>query len=422
MSRRLFLLLAGLALLLTACGRSLSAPPATGGYRLFLDEGFGSPSERIAIRDSGTGAIERELPIGTPAADWSRYYVATPGKLVALDPLTGRTVAQLAIPHGYSLPQLNLGGPTGGLSPNGQWLALTGQGQTSTGQTVTSFLVGPTSLAQPFMEIHLIGQFEFDALTDDGQSLYLIEALQEQSHYYVRLFDVVSHTLRPQVVVDKAEPKEAMAGIRGDSLAQPAGDYVFTVYARTDNVPFIHALPLGQPFAYCIDLPSNGVNDVEQQFHWSLAASPDGYRLYAVNGSLGSVALITIVGGYPKIERSAQLALKPRTDLFAGLVINADAKGARIGGAALTKDGRTLYALADQGLLAIDTSTLNVRAHLLDGETVGSIRLSADGTWLYASEVGANKVLEINPTTGAVAGQVPGTVTEVWGILWASPR
>lgn len=422
MSRRLILLLAGLALVLTACGRSLSAPPATGGYRLILDEGFGSPSERIAIRDSGSGAIERQLPIGTPAPDWSRYYVATPGKLAAIDPLTGRTLAQLAIPSGYVLPQLSFGGPTGGLSPNGQWLALTGHGQTSSGQPVTSFLVGPTSLAQPFTEIHLIGQYEFDALTDDGQSLYLIEALPEQGHYHVRLFDVPSHILRPQVVVDKSESTESMAGIRGDSLAQPAGDYVFTIYARTDNVPFIHALPLGMPFAYCIDLPSNGINDVEQQFHWSLAATPDGDRLYAVNGPLGSVALITSVNGFPKIERSAQLALKSRTDLFAGLVVNAEAKGAPIGGAALTNDGRTLYAVADLGLLAIDTSTLNVRSHLLDGERLGSIRISVDAKWLYAADTATSKVYQIDPNTGAIAGQIPGTISDIWGILWASPQ
>jgi hypothetical protein len=85
--------LTGLALLaviaLTACGRASSTTPAAAGYRIFLEEGFNGGSERITVRDSGSGALERELPLGTPAPDWSRYYTVTPltgsARLSALD-------------------------------------------------------------------------------------------------------------------------------------------------------------------------------------------------------------------------------------------------------------------------------------------------------------------------------------------------
>lgn len=422
MSRRLIGTFVAVLVVLTGCGRAVSAPPATAGYRLILDEGFGGPSEHLTIRDSGTGAIQHELPIGTPAPDWSRYYVVTPltgsARLAALDPLSGRTLAQVTIPSGYSLPQLGFGGPTSGLSPSGAWLALTGQGRSSSGPTVTSFLIGPTSLTQPFTEIHVIGQFDFDALSNDGRNLYLIEPLKDPGHYHVRLYDVASQTLLTQVVVDKNEPKEAMAGIRGDSVAQPAGSYVYTIYARPNNGPFIHALPLGQTFAFCLDLPGDAVNDMEQQFLWSLAITPDGSTLYGVNGSLGHVAVITTTSGFPHVARTGTLALKPTSSsLFAGLVVNAEAKGARIGGAALSPDGRTLYAVTDGGILAIDTATLRVRTRLLDGETIGSIRLSADGKWLYAADTGASKVFQLDSKTGAVSGQIA-NVQNVWAILW----
>jgi hypothetical protein len=422
MSRYLVAVIAGIVLVLTGCGQSVSAPPAVAGYRLVLDEGFGGASEHLTIRDSGSGAIQRTLPIGTPAPDWSRYYVVTPltgsTRLAALDPLSGRTLAQTTIPSGYVLPQLGFGGPTAGLSPNGQWVALTGQGRTSAGQAVSSFLIGPTSLTEPFTEVGVMGQFDFDAVSNDGRSLYLIEPLKDPGHYHVRLYDVASKTLLNQVVVDKNEPKEAMAGLRGDGVAQNAGSFVYTVYARPNDGPFIHALPVNQPFAYCLDLPGDPINDVEEEYLWSLAITPDGSTLYAVNGSLGHVAVIT-TSGVPRIARTGSLALKPASSsILAGLVVNAEAKGARIGGAALSPDGQTLYAIGDIGIVAIDTTTLKVRTRLIERDEISSIRLSSDGKWLYAADPGTGKVFQLDPKTGRVAGQIA-NVPNVWAILWA---
>ncbi|TME53816.1 MAG: hypothetical protein E6I60_08410, partial [Chloroflexi bacterium] len=62
MSRRLIALLILAVAVLTACGRATSTHPAAGGYRLFLEEGFSDGGQHITIRDSATGAIERELP------------------------------------------------------------------------------------------------------------------------------------------------------------------------------------------------------------------------------------------------------------------------------------------------------------------------------------------------------------------------
>jgi len=423
MSRRLIGLLFLAVIGLTACGRSLSAPPAAAGDRLFLEEGFGNGPEHVTVRDSGTGAVERQLPIGTPAPDWSRYYTVTPlagvARLTALDPASGRSLGQATIPSGYALPNLSFQAPTSGLSPNGQWLALTSQASDAGGHRVTNFLVGPSSLTRPFVTARLDGDFVFDALSNDGRSLDLIQKMGDPNHYQVRLYDVPSHSLYEQPVVDKREPKEPMTGIRGDGVADPQGNYVFTVYAR-DAGPFIHALSLDQAFAWCVDLPAKNALDIEEQFHWSLAINRNGSTLYAVNGSTGMIAEMS-PASLPKVDRTGQVALNAGPSLLSGFVTEADAKGARIGGAALSTDGRTLFALGYTGIVAIDTESLKVRARILNGETVDSIRLSTDGKWLYAASAGASKLWQINPATGALAGEVKGT-DNPWALLWAQPQ
>jgi hypothetical protein len=274
-------------------------------------------------------------------------------------------------------------------------------------------------LSSSFKTVRVDGDFAFDALSDNGQSLYLIQRMGDPNHYQVRLLDIASGTLVEQPVVDKREPREPMNGIRGDSVADQSGQYVFTVYAREAG-PFIHALPLDQSFAWCIDLPAKSASDMEEQFHWSLAFNQSRSILYAVNGSSGRVAEIT-PASLPKVGRTAQLAMNPSRSLLANLVTDADAKGARIGGAAISADGRTLFALGNTGIVAIDTATLKIRARILDGESVDSIRLTTDGKWLYAAGGSNSKVWQIDPATGAVSGAVAGT-TNPWALLWAAPK
>jgi len=193
---------------------------------------------------------------------------------------------------------------------------------------------------------------------------------------------------------------------------------VYTVYIR-DGGPFIHALPLDQPIAWCVDLPSAAASDIERQFHWSLALSQDGRTLYAANEALGKVAVMTS-GTPPTIVRTAPLALGHTDGLLAGMITNAEAKGPRIGGAALSPDGRTLYTMADVGVVAIDTATLKVRARYLGPWQPDTMRMSTDGKWLYVAESSESKLWQIDPATGAVAELK--SVVNPWALLWAQPN
>ncbi len=419
MTSRLIAMLILTVSILTACGRAnATTNPAAPGYLIFLEGGFSNAGESVKVLDSGTGTVVRELPIGTPAADWSRYYVVTQltgsAQLKAIDPASGRTIAQTTIPSGYSLPNIAFQGPTAGISPNGQWLALT-----KSSPSVTNFLVGSSSLGDSFKTIRVNGDFVFDALSNDGNSLYLIQKMKDPNHYQVRLYDVAAGALMLQPVVDKREPNEPMNGIRGDSVADPAGNHVYTVYIR-DAGPFIHALPLSQPFAFCVDLPpSTHANDMEMQFHWSLAVSRDGGSLYATNGALGTVAVMT-TGDAPAVVRTGTVALNHSGSVLAGLVTSAEAKGPRIGGAALSADSGTLFTFAETGVVAIDTATLKVRARYLDPWRPDTMRMSSDGKWLYVAESSENKLWQIDPLTGGVS-EVKAT-TNPWALLWAQPK
>ena len=100
MTSRLIALLILTVSILTACGRAnASTHPATAGYLIFLEGGFSNAGEIVKVLDSGTGTVVRELPIGTPAADWSRYYVVTQltgnAQLKAIDPASGRSSAPI---------------------------------------------------------------------------------------------------------------------------------------------------------------------------------------------------------------------------------------------------------------------------------------------------------------------------------------
>ena len=415
-------------LLFSGCGQSpavhvSSSHTSAAGYRLYLRQGFGG-TQQIHVVNSASGVVERQLPLGTPAPDWSRLYVVAGGSpnatLKAIQPSTGKTLDQIKVPSGFLLPDLDGLGPIDGISPNGRWLALTQQVFDLQG-TTSSFLVGDSSLAHTFTQIDLRGDFQFDALSNDGNNLYLIQKLTDAKHYQVRLYNVAGHSLATAPVVDKREPNEPMYGIRGNSIAATGANNVYTVYVR-DKGPFIHALPLEQPFAFCVDLPKkSGSFAAEDQSRWSLALSPDESRVYAVNPALGLVTVMSTTGNAPAIVKTVNLPSGP-TSWLPSPVLEADAKGAGVGELALTGDGRTLFAVGMSGLLAIDTQSFQAHSVSVNGSYIDSLHMSSDSAWLFAARAGdQSKLWQINPATGALVAETPIT-NNTWAVLWAEPE
>jgi hypothetical protein len=372
-----------LAILVAACGRVPGGPQASGDLKLYEAV---SDRSQIAVIDSRSHTIERWLELGTPTRDWKRLYSVAGTSLNAVDPQTGAGIASLQLPGYYHLPSVTMSGMPGGLSQNGAYIVVESFENTPNGPPNAShFLVINTSFNAAPEKVDLKGYFAFDAISNDGSRLYLIEYISS-TNYHVRYYEVGARQMYPNVIVDKLNPAESMNGLKLSGVASHDGAYLYSVYARQSGTPFIHALDLsGTPIAFCIDLPGSGYssgNDATA-LHWSLAMSPDGSHLYAANAPLGVVSEINsdTNNSIPAVARSVHIdSGKKVAGIFAQDV---QAKELGANAAVVSLDGKTLVTSGSSGIVWIDTAGLRVNTHALDSWTVWSLALSPDGNTLY---------------------------------------
>jgi hypothetical protein len=360
------------ALVVAGCGKAISPPIGGAGYKLYEAATTGS-SSLVAVIDTSSGSIERTLPLGTLAG--KHLYSVTLTTLSDIDPVTGSTTRKLQLPGYFQLPLITANGLPGGLSQDGRWLVL----QNDSGNGTSQMLVVDTSSMKAGAPISLAGSFQFDAISNDGQRIYMVEYLSAGS-YRVRVYNVPAGHLESYIVVDKSDPSESMTGLRLSGVPSPDGQWLYSVYARPHQGAFIHALNLSQPYAFCLELPGSGYESSSDELQWSLALSTDGSRLFATNGAKGIVAEINADG--PSIVRTAHIASpNPLAGLF---VQDVEAKEFGSGGAVLSPDGKTLVMTGKTGLIWVDTTTLRARSSHLAGWTVWSLGLSPDGRMVYA--------------------------------------
>ena len=355
--------LIGMCFLVAGCAAT-EGPP--GANDKLYEAVATSAAQGVLVIDSRTHAVDRRLPLGVPSKDWKHLYSIVSSSLVDTDPQTGGTRNILALGGVYELPTAAANGMPGGLSAEGFWLVV----QSYDG-SATHMLVINTQTWQITKHVILQGRFHFDAISDDGDRLYLIEYLNGKE-YYVRQYNVADGQLDANIVVDKSDGNQAMTGLRLSGVAAPDGSMLFSMYVRESDVPFIHALNLSGPFAFCLDLPGSGYAQGKPAMQWSLAMRRDGARLYAINGATGVVVELDTTNQYsPQILRTAH--------------INATASGAIGAGASvLSPDGRTLVAAGSSGVVWVDTSSLSIRMSTLSGWRVSAVGLSPDGETLYA--------------------------------------
>jgi hypothetical protein len=392
---RALLAAVSLLVIVAACGRAPNAPLVSGAdYKLYEATTQGAD---VAVIDSRSHTTERTLPLGTPSADWKHIYSVSGAMLTDTDPATGATLHQLRLPGDYRLPEATLSGVPGGLSQNSRWLVVESFDMAGNIPSATHFLVIDTTYSVSPRPVDLHGNFNFDAISNDGQRLYLIEFVST-TIYRVRMYDVLQGLIDPTIVFDKSDGSQAMAGLRLGGVVSPDGSMLYSVYVRQNKNPFIHALTLNGPIAFCIDLPGSGYGSSgSDAFHWSLALSPDGTRLYAANAATGTVTVIdTSASAFPpKVIRTAHVDAAASTS--SALVQEVQAKEFGANDAVLSPDGQTLVTIGMKGINWIDTATLKVRSRALLDWTVWSLALSADGTTLYALG-DSGKVAELSMT------------------------
>jgi len=359
-------------LTVAACGKAATPPVAGTGYKLYEAATTGT-STLVAVIDTSSGSIERTLPLGTLAG--KHLYSVTSTVLSDIDPQTGSTLRKLQLPGTFQLPLITASGLPGGLSQDGRWLVL----QNDTEYLKSQMLVVDTSTMKVGAPISLTSSFQFDAISNDGQRIYMIEYLSA-ANYRVRVYNVPARHLESYIVVDKSDPSESMTGLRLSGVPSPDGQWLYSVYARPHQGAFVHALNLSMPYAFCLELPGSGYESSTDELQWSLALSADGSRLFATNGAKGIVAEINTAG--PSIVRTAHIDTpSPTGSLF---VQDVEAKEFGSGGAVLSTDGQTLVMTGKTGLIWVDTTTLRVRSRHLAGWTVWSLGLSSDGRMVYA--------------------------------------
>ena len=379
---------------LTACGSTSPVRQAeTSTDRIYVAGSVGM-TMGIQVYDASSHALMRRLPLGVPSPDWTALYsvVATPKpQLIATDPATGAVLRTQNLPGAYELPAATLGGLPGGLSQDGAYLVLTSP---NNGGSASRFVVADTSFSKLPIEIELSGKYTFDAISNDGIRLYLIQYVTS-TDYHVRVYNVLSRYLETSTVVDKREVGP-MQGLRISGVFSHDGTWLYSIYARKDKGPFIHALNLNSAYAWCIDFAERSGSGTfgPNELSWSLALNADGSRLYAANGATGDVAVIDVHSEPQAITSTAHLTHVPVASSF---VVDAHAK--EIGGndAVVSADGRTLVFAGSLGVTWVDLSSLSARIRQVTDQTVVSLALNASGSTLYA--VGASGAIGVVPMT-----------------------
>jgi hypothetical protein len=207
----------------------------------------------------------------TPGLDYGTG-VALPGaavRFVAMPAGTGTLVEAIRVHGGqvlrarylrgsYGVPTVTYGGDTGGLARNGRRLVLA----SNPVGPITHFLVVDPRTLKVRKRLVLRGRFAFDALSPGGSLMYLLQYLGQPTasgqRYAVRALDLNTARLYPGPIVDRREPDEKMNGIALTRVESDDGSWAYTLYSRTDNVPFVHALDTNHRRAFCVDVPWHG--------------------------------------------------------------------------------------------------------------------------------------------------------------------
>ena len=383
----------------------------SGGDRLYLRAGDAGHS--VLVIDAESGALEREVSGALVAPDWSATYeVRADGAstvVSAIDPRTGGVLREGRLGGSYDVPHAYGPGPSG-LSPKGRWLALAAPQRRDAGRVVSRFAILETATLTVAGTAELPGDFTFDAIAEDGRTLYLIEHPRPGvTVYLVRAWDIPKAEIFPGVIADpkqtvlvhgvlsaaQAQNVQLMNGVYHTSVPSADGAWLYSLYFSPTEGPFIHALNMTARNAFCILGLPRMAGEHEKRGMWTLAMAPGTTTLYATNAALGAVTEIDTVA--LKVKRVVRTPPLGAAGSIPGRF--------PAGGAAISRNGQQLYVVGEQGLLAIETRDLTVRGRFLMDRSLASLAVSAGGTRLYALDTDGT-VWKVAATSGEILARV----------------
>jgi hypothetical protein len=371
----------------------------------------GRPGEEtLRVLLASTGEEDFELPIGVPDATWGHLVTVTSARPNSL-------VQDLVVQPGFGGSRRSIGGawrlPTVGLDPmpvgvsaDGSTIVLVEDRAEGIKAPATSrFAILDRSLRSEPRIVELPGSFDFDTLSPDGSILYVAEHVPGPlaGRYQVRAVETATGYMRDDVIVDKRNIDEAMAGWAIDQELRSDG-MVLTLYRGLEH-PFIHALNSVEAWAFCIDLPARGMDDVAATADWGVVATPDGRSNVAVNASLGLI--VDIHPGEFTIRRLVEFEPSARRGITLAKFghIEAGAVGRRVVAA---PDGSAVFAAGARGIVRIETADLTVSARALEGIAVDAIAVTPDGSTVYALLPEGGRIAQLDAATGEVLGWAAG--------------
>ncbi|HUH06419.1 MAG TPA: hypothetical protein VML96_01305 [Egibacteraceae bacterium] len=139
----------------------------------------------------------------------------------------------------------------------------------------------------------LSGNYEPEALSSDGMSLFVISYLPAMApdRYQVRRVDLLTGAVE-EVFTPDEELQQEMGGTARTQAFSADGRRLYTLYTLDAGdgarSAFIHVLDLDELWAHCIDLP-DGIGSAEEAAV-ALAVSPDGKQVYVADRARGLLA------------------------------------------------------------------------------------------------------------------------------------
>lgn len=419
--------------LVAACGSNTNTGTATNaklpaGENIYVLDGYTpqgatSAGQRIVAFHPGNTSATYTLPAGLTSLD-HHLLIAAQVKagqttVSVIDTRSGATLRTITLPGNYSTAGQDFNNAV--LSTDGHWLALR---QLDASKSATTIALVDTQAGKLSKTIHLKGDFDLDALSPDGNALYLLERLNDGTgKYYVQLYTVSENELYQSPIVDKSELNDPnMTGTAVARQMASAGNTAYTLYIDSyHNIAFVHILPLdsGFPFARCINLPVGKSSDLLH--FYTLALSSDGKTLYAANGALGVVSTISLdtsdIGSIYNDKIAATSHFNPGVTS----VTSANASRLLRNGAALSSDQSTLYFTGLHGIWSVKTADLNgghgAFQEALGQQSFTGIALSADNRTLYAVDPTSGiTTLDLASKQAQQVLQVPAHAP--WGIEW----
>jgi outer membrane protein assembly factor BamB len=348
----------GVAVVLGACGEpgSLQTPTdllfiQTAGDVAVVEPGASSPAFR-------GGAI--------PSSDWSTVVRSVPDgsstEIIALDPSNGKERWDTSLPGNLRAKVVSNEGDLVALGP-------TRERHHRLGRRSTTLVIVDSDAPEP-RTITLAGNYEPEAFSTDGQSLFVIKysPARAPTSYQVRRLDL--HTQRVEgVYTPDAHLQGAMGGTARIQAASPDGRRLYTLYTlgggNGRRYAFIHVLSLDQLWAHCIDLPGEFATSPEAAT--ALTVSPDGTRLYVANHAEAAVA---------QIDTSKLEIVRSETIRF----------GFGGGRAYAAHDsGSKLYLASGRRVALVDTTSLNEQRSWLMKEKIRGLQVAGDGKRLFVA-------------------------------------